>query len=169
MRGTSSAATWPFRKWFLAGAAMAGSATTLAGSVAVEGTIGCGSSCATCCNDTCTYPCEFGPMDAAIEAEASVARDGAPRDAKTNRADATLHPDASVDGRGPEASDAPLDAAVERDGSLHARDAAAGPDGSLGETDGGGVDGAHDGRGDARDGSSPDARRDSTAARLDGA
>jgi hypothetical protein len=48
MDSSSGIARWPWRKWFFAGAALAGSSTVV-GPVAVEGTYGCGSSCAESC------------------------------------------------------------------------------------------------------------------------
>src|SRR5580700_3068920 len=62
MDRTSEIARWPWRKWLLAGTAMAGSAT-IVGPVAVEG-YGCASNCASvaqcpCLCDACaaTGPC----------------------------------------------------------------------------------------------------------------
>jgi hypothetical protein len=89
MTPRSDAAHWPWRKWFMAGAAAAGAVTTLGGPIAVEGG-GLGCSCAT--SGACTAPCAATclPTQGGIRCDAAGAdareHDGSTKDAETDAA-----------------------------------------------------------------------------------
>jgi hypothetical protein len=77
MDSSSGPSRWPWRKWLLTGAAMAGT-TTLGGTVAIEGGYGCGcpsigtgvDACAAI--DACQAPVKDVRTDAPKQEEASV-------------------------------------------------------------------------------------------------
>jgi hypothetical protein len=111
MDRTSQIARWPWRKWLLAGTAMAGSAT-IVGPVAVEGAFGC-SSCAAVaqCPCLCDACAAVGPC-------AAILRDSATEDVTEDvtvdqAADAPSTTDANVDGGDSGAPDGHEDALSE--------------------------------------------------------
>jgi hypothetical protein len=100
MDRTSEIARWPWRKWLLAGTAMAGSAT-IVGPVAVEG-YGCASNCASvaqcpCLCDACAAMGPCAAIDPDLEPDAQ--RDSAMEDVAVDQAaDAPSTTDGNVDG-----------------------------------------------------------------------
>ena len=115
----------------------------------MEGTFGCGSSCASYLGDA-SCPCAFGHVDAAKDA--GTPHDGASRDAKADHTVGdTGRADAGLDGSGQGRADASSEATVDADG------------GGV-ERDGGAPDSPKDGQNVERDGASSLP----TDARIDG-
>jgi hypothetical protein len=125
MDRTSVAAHWPWRKWLLAGTAMAGSVTVVGGPVAV-GSYGCnGDSCASvapcAAPDACPAQLDVAQEDtravdscAADDACPDGPAEDAPEDVAADRAaDAPSTTDGGVDGGDTGGADGPEDAAVE--------------------------------------------------------
>jgi len=114
MSGRSTIANWPWRRWFLAGAAMAGTSTTLAGPIAAEG--GCGTSWA--CNQYAPESgcCDAGAAESGLGPEPGfdAASDVAGSDAKASDAghDATVPVDAIPLEDAPIADGPPADAST---------------------------------------------------------